>query len=102
MGLTVHIIIACGYATAMGFAGFAKAEDIAGVRQEMALVKTDLRNKRVQELSGLLLDMKQKQCVAKGDAKRLYLVSYNNLRAEYYSIMGREFPDPPCADFGGE
>jgi len=99
MGLTAHIIIACGYAATLGFAGFAKAEDIAGVRQEMAAVKLDLRNKRAQELAALLLDTKQKQCVAMGEAKRLYLASYNNLRSEYFMLNGREFPDPPCSDF---
>ncbi len=99
MGLVAHIALACGYASALGYSGFAKAEDIAGVRTEMAAVKLDLRNKRVQELSGLLLDMKQKQCMATGEAKRLYLSSYNNLRAEYFALNGREFPDPPCSDF---
>lgn len=99
LGLVAHIVLACGYAGALGYAGFAKAEDIAGVRQEMAAVKLDLRNKRGQELTGLLLDMKQKQCMATGEAKRLYLKSYNDLRAEFFTVNGREFPDPPCSDF---
>jgi hypothetical protein len=100
MGLAIHVLLSCGYATALGISGFAKAGDVAGIRQEMAEVKIDLRAKRVRELSSLMLDAKQKQCAATGQAKRLYLQSYNEMRTEYFQIMGREFPDPPCADFG--
>lgn len=99
MGLAVHVFLSCGFAASFGVSGFAKAGDIDGIRQEMTAVKLDLRSKRLRELSGLLLDAKQKQCVATGQAKRLYLITYNDLRSEYFVLMGREFPDPPCSDF---
>ena len=81
LGLSAHIALACGFAA------------------EMMGVKTELRVKRISELGGMLLDAKQKQCAASGEAKRLYLQSYNNLRTEYYNLIGREYPDPPCTDF---
>jgi hypothetical protein len=93
MGMTAHIIIACGYATGLGLSGFAKATEIPIVVAE-AMAK-----KREQELPSMILDAKQKQCNATGEAKRLYLKSYNELRTEYFGLTKREFPDPPCTDF---
>lgn len=97
-GLSIHIALACGFAAPF-YPGFAQATDVGGVRAEMLEVKTDLRAKRIRDLGGLLLDAKQKQCAATGQAKRLYLESYNSLRSEYFEIMKREYPDPPCSDF---
>jgi hypothetical protein len=97
-GLSIHIALACGFAAPF-YTGFAQAGEVEGVRAEMAEVKTELRVKRINELGGLLLDAKAKQCAATGEAKRLYLSAYNNLRTEYYNLIGREYPDPPCSDF---
>lgn len=97
-GLSIHIALACGFAAPF-YPGFAQASEVSGVRAEMVEVKTDLRVKRINELGGLLLDAKQKQCSATGEAKRLYLASYNTLRSEYFDMMKREYPDPPCSDF---
>ena len=97
-GLSIHIALACGFASPF-YSGFAQASDFKGVQADMMEVKTELRVKRINELGGLLLDAKQKQCSATGEAKRLYLASYNTLRSEYFDIMKREFPDPPCTDF---
>lgn len=98
LGLTIHITLACGFAAPF-YSGFAQASDFKSVQADMQEVKTDLRVKRIKELSSLLLDAKQKQCMASGVAKRLYLDAYNNLRTEYYDTLKREFPDPPCSDF---
>lgn len=98
LGLSAHVLLACGF-IAPFYPGFAQASDISGVRAEMKEVKDTLRTKRVNELGSLMLDAKQKQCTATGEAKRLYLVSYNALRAEYFDLADREFPDPPCSDF---
>lgn len=98
VGLSAHIALACGFASPF-YPGFAHAEDIVGVQTEMRLVKAELQNKRLKELTSLMLDTKQKQCVASGEVKRLYLVSYNDLRQEYFTLTQREFPDPPCSDF---
>lgn len=98
LGLSAHIALACGFAAPF-YTGFAQAGEVQGVRSEMVEVKTELRVKRINELGGMLLDAKQKQCAASGEAKRLYLLSYNNLRTEYYNLIGREYPDPPCSDF---
>lgn len=97
-GLTIHIAAACGFAAPF-YSGFAQAEEVKGVRSEMLEVKAELRAKRINDLGGLLLDAKQKQCAATGQAKRLYLESYNKLRGEYFDLMKREYPDPPCTDF---
>jgi hypothetical protein len=90
--LTVHILLACGYAAGFGYSGFARASDLSTMQQ-------DLAKQRIRSLSREMLDAKQKQCLASGEAKRLYLSSYNDLRAEYYELTKREFPDPPCSDF---
>lgn len=92
MGLTAHIVLACGYAATLGYSGFARAEDLTTLQR-------DLAKQRVRSLQQQMLDAKQKQCMASGEAKRLYLVSYNELRAEYFELTRREFPDPPCSDF---
>lgn len=99
MGLLVHVLLSCGFAASIGISGFAKASDISDLKQQFASVKVDLQNKRVKELSSLLLDTKQKQCMASGQVKLLYLQTYNDLRSEYFTLMQREFPDPPCSDF---
>lgn len=98
IGLSAHIALACGFAAPF-YAGFANAADIMNVQAEMKLAKTEQRDRRLKELTGLMLDTKQKQCVASGEAKRLYLATYNDLRQEYFILTEREFPDPPCSDF---
>lgn len=98
LGLSAHIALACGFASPF-YPGFAQANQLEDVRQDMATVKGDLQAKRLKDLTSLLLDTKQKQCVASGEARRLYFGAYNDLRAEYYSLTKREFPDPPCTDF---
>jgi hypothetical protein len=90
--LTAHIMLACGYATFLGYSGFARAGDLE-------LMQKELGKQRVRTLTRDMLDAKQKQCAANGEAKRLYLSAYNELRAEYFEITKREFPDPPCSDF---
>lgn len=93
LALSIHIALACGMlATATGYSGFASAEDLAKLRLASA-------EQRVRELSKEMLDAKQKMCSGNGDVKRLYLQSYNDLRAEYYQLTKREFPDPDCRDF---
>lgn len=93
LGLTVHVAAACGFLVPL-YAGFVQASEY----QEF---KSDVETRRVKELNILLLDAKAKQCNASGDAKKLYLNVYNDLRLEYYQLIGREFPDPPCEDFNG-
>lgn len=97
-GLTLHIALACGFASPF-YPGFAIATESSEIRLQMAAVKAELQTKRMKELTGLLLDAKQKHCTAMGEAKRLYLWQYNSLRNEYYDATKREFPDPPCSDF---
>ncbi|MGH6631750.1 MAG: hypothetical protein ACREB0_00195 [Sphingopyxis sp.] len=92
LGLTAHILLACGYAAGFGYAGFAQAAELREMKDELA-------KQRVRSLSREMLDAKQKQCAASGEAKRLYLSSYNDLRVEYFELTRREFPDPPCSDF---
>lgn len=92
VALCAHILLACGYATTFGYSGFAKADELQTyVKGEEA--------KRVRSLTREMLDAKQKQCLASGEAKRLYLDSYNDLRSEYFNLTRREFSDPPCKDF---
>jgi hypothetical protein len=93
MALSVHIALACGLlAGVTGYPGFARATDVE-------TLKAEARVQRIRELSKDLLDTKQKQCVASGDVKRLYLQTYNELRAEYFGLTRREFPDPNCDNF---
>lgn len=96
--ISLHVALACGFASPF-YPGFAVATESSEIRIQMAQVKMELQNKRIKELTGLLLDTKQKHCLAMGEAKRLYLWQYNTLRGEYYDAMKREFPDPPCSDF---
>lgn len=93
VGLAVHIALACGF-LAPFYLGFVQATEF----QEF---KTDVETRRTKELNILILDAKAKQCSASGDAKKLYYSVYNDLRLEYYQLVGREFPDPPCKDFTG-
>lgn len=91
--IVVHILWACGWTSYLGLAGgFAKAEDFNAFKQES-------KARRIQELGTNLLDLKAKQCSATGEAWRLYYRAYNDLRAEYYQLTLREFPDPPCDNF---
>lgn len=90
-GLSVHIALACGFAAPF-YSGFAQAS-------ELQQLKGELQARRVKELNTLLLDAKGKQCNASGDARRLYLDAYNDLRMEYFQLTKREFPDPPCDNF---
>jgi|SRR5690606_9359749 len=90
-GLSAHIVLACGFAAPL-YPGFAQASDLQQLKEE-------LQTRRLKELSTLLLDAKSKQCSANGDARRLYLNAYNELRMEYFQLTQREFPDPPCDNF---
>lgn len=87
-------MLACGLLTAVtGYPGFASATEVEKMRVENA-------SQRVRELTKEILDAKQKQCMApQGDFKRLYLQSYNDLRAEYYALTKREFDNLDCRDF---
>lgn len=94
LALSIHIALACGLlAGSTGYAGFASAADV----REMKLASAE---SRVRELTKDLLDTKQKQCMSPpGEVKRLYLQTYNELRAEYFRLTLREFPNPDCRDF---
>jgi len=91
LGLSAHIALACGFAAPF-YSGFAQAGELQQLKEE-------LQARRVKELNTLLLDAKGKQCSASGDARRLYLKAYNDLRTEYFQLTQREFPDPPCDNF---
>lgn len=91
LGLSVHIALACGFAAPF-YPGFAQADQVQRMQE-------DLTKRRITELMTQMLDAKQKQCTANGESKALYRLTYNNLRTEYYELMKREFPDPPCSDF---
>lgn len=91
LGLSAHIALACGFAAPF-YSGFAQADQLAKMQE-------DYSKRRVTELVTQMLDAKQKTCAASGDAKALYRLTYNNLRTEYYDLVKREFPDPPCSDF---
>lgn len=93
LGLSVHIALACGFAAPF-YSGFAQAGELQHLKEE-------LQARRLKELSTLLLDAKSKQCSASGDARRLYMNAYNDLRTEYFQLTKREFPDPPCNEFKG-
>jgi len=90
-GLSIHIALACGFAAPF-YSGFAQADQVESM-------KTDMAKRRLTELMSLMLDTKQKQCTATGESKGLYRLTYNNLRSEYFDLVKREFPDPPCSDF---
>ena len=93
LAVSIHILLACGFLAGItGYSGFALAADF----EEF---KTEAQQRRLREISKDLLDTKQKQCLATGEVKRLYLQTYNDLRAEYYAITRREFPNPDCRDF---
>lgn len=93
MALSVHIALACGLLVSVtGYPGFARAGDVEILKKQAAV-------QRVRELSKDLLDTKQKQCIATGEVKQLYLRTYNELRAEYFDLTRREFPNPDCRDF---
>lgn len=98
LSIATHILLACGFVPAV-YPGFAKATETTSITAQVASIKDDLKASRVKALPALLLDAKQKQCAASGDAKRLYFNAYNDLRAEYYELTHREFPDPSCSDF---
>ncbi len=91
LGLSAHIALACGFASPF-YSGFAQADQVESI-------KADLTKRRITELMTQMLDAKQKQCAASSEAKTLYRLTYNNLRTEYFELIGREFPDPPCSDF---
>lgn len=91
LGLTTHIALACGFAAPF-YSGFAQADQVEKMN-------ADMMKRRVTELMTQMLDAKQKQCSATDSARALYLLTYNNLRTEYYELVKREFPDPPCSDF---
>lgn len=94
LATATHIALACGLlASATGYAGFANASDVEVLKEERV-------TERVRELSKEMLDAKQKQCMSPpGEVKRLYLRTYNDLRAEYFKLTRREFPDPQCSEF---
>lgn len=91
LGLSAHIALACGFAAPFYY-GFAQADQVQRIQE-------DLAKRRITELMAQMLDAKQKQCAASGESKALYRLTYNNLRTEYYELVKREFPDPPCSDF---
>ena len=91
--IVVHILWACGWTGYIGLAGgFARADDFESFKQESKV-------RRSKELVTELLDTRAKNCTATGAAWTLYYQAYNELRAEYYRLTSREFPDLPCDNF---
>lgn len=98
MGVSSHILWVCGWLAPLGFASpFANADELN--TKVSQIIREELSSKRARDLPSLMLDAKQKYCVASGEARRLHFISYNDLRAEYYRLTLREYPDPPCEDF---
>lgn len=98
MGVSTHILWVCGWLAPVGLAApFAQADELNYNVQQ--IIRAELTLKRERDLPALMLDVKQKYCAASGEARRLHFTSYNSLRAEYYKLTSREYPDPPCEDF---
>ncbi len=93
MAMTVHVAWACGFLAFAGLEGFAKAETVAAMTQQLSDI-------RIGQLKSEILQTRAIQCkmIKSGDAAALQIVTRDlqNVLEAYQSITRQPYPLPPC------
>ncbi len=97
VGLTVHVALACGFIPF--YPGFALAGEVKTVQQSVDSLAQELQTQRIGIIESSILDVRQKQCEAQPEVRRLYTASLQKLLIEYTNITKHEYPLPECEDF---
>jgi len=85
----VHIALACGWLSATGFPGFAKATDVEELRRGQMDAATEV-------VAQNIFDTRVRQCQAGTDeARRFYAERLQMLLAKYVDITQREYNRVP-------
>jgi hypothetical protein len=84
-----HILWACGWLTALGFSGFAKADDLRDQRKYLQRIEIRLLEKSIFEVKVL-------QCNAA--SKQLYAQQLAGLLTDYQNLTGKLYPLPSCEE----
>lgn len=120
IGLTAHILLACGYLPF--YPGFLQAGEIAKMQAQAATdaqavksqlaaidmqvqvrlgsIESDQKARRISALKKDILDLQLKRCTTPaGPAKALYTASIQDMMLEYNTLTGVVYPLPGCDSF---
>ena len=88
--VSIHIAWACGWLSALGLVGFARANEVSQIQQT---VNASARVTLSQEIRA----QARVRCVSTDQAVRDSLTRYiDSLQAEYERVAGQRFPEPNC------
>lgn len=88
--VSIHIAWACGWLSAIGLIGFARANEVSQIQQT---VNASARVTLSQEIRM----QARVRCAATDPAVRDSLTRYiDSLQVEYERVAGQRFPEPPC------
>lgn len=88
--VSAHIAWACGWLTAIGLVGFARADELKELRQT---VQASARVTLSQEIRA----QARVRCLSNDAQIRDSITRYiDSLQNEYERIAGGRFPEPPC------
>lgn len=91
LALAAHIALACGLISSV-YPGFALAGDVQKIQEERRIERqTDLEQK--------ILEVREKQCSADGQVKKLHAFTLQKMLVEYQKLSGSAYPVPTCEDF---
>lgn len=90
--VSAHIAWACGWLTAIGLAGFAKAENVEKLQQT---VNASARVTLSQEIRAQARVRCQSNDAAVRDSITRYI---DSLQFEYERVAGQRYPEPPCGE----
>lgn len=85
-----HVAWACGFVP--GLDGFARADSVAVVKSDVAMIRTELLEQR-------LFETRVRQCTSTtSDARQYHGEKLQELRRTYYSVTGHDYPVPTCEE----
>lgn len=90
--LYAHVAIACGFANRFGIPGFAVSSDVAHLRSDVTMLRTE-------NLEQQLFDTRVRQCgAASTEPRRFYLEKFQELLRRYKEQTGGDYRAPQCSE----
>lgn len=90
-GLFLFCVWAAGGFVAFGLDGFARADDVQTLQQEV-------RETRITALESQLFELRLKQCQAEGALRAALSEQLAKRNRDYYELTGAHYPLPLCED----
>lgn len=90
LGVSMHIVWACGFLSFLGLVGFAKADDMQKLQQTVAASARVTLSQEIRSQAGV-------RCRSVDPLVRDSITRYiDSLQTEYERIAGQRYPEPAC------